>query len=63
MLKIMLKLCGKFYNLKTRGFCNLYRKTIFNKRFYKFVAKDLNMKIKWKGKGINEKAFDIKVIV
>jgi len=29
------------------------------KDFISFVAKDLNMKIKWKGKGINEKGFDI----
>ena len=28
------------------------------KDFISFVAKDLNMKIKWKGKGINEKGFD-----
>ena len=30
------------------------------KSFINFVAKDLNMKIKWAGKGINEKAFDQK---
>ena len=30
------------------------------KDFINLVAKDLNMKIKWKGKGINEKAFDHK---
>ncbi len=29
------------------------------KDFISLVAKDLNMKIKWKGKGINEKGFDI----
>ena len=28
------------------------------KQFINFVTKDLNMQIKWKGKGINEKAFD-----
>ena len=28
------------------------------KQFINFVAKDLKMRIKWKGKGINEKAFD-----
>ena len=30
------------------------------KDFINFVVKDLNMKIRWKGKGINEKAFDDK---
>ena len=30
------------------------------KDFITYVAKDLNMKIKWRGKGINEKAFDSK---
>ena len=30
------------------------------KDFITYVSKDLNMKIKWKGKGINEKAFDSK---
>ena len=28
------------------------------KQFINFVAKYLNMQIRWKGKGINEKAFD-----
>ena len=28
------------------------------KQFINMVAKQLNMKLKWKGKGINEKAFD-----
>ena len=30
------------------------------KRFVNLVCKNLNMKIKWKGKGLNEKAFDEK---
>ena len=38
--------------------CYMYWKTIFNQIFYKPNCKKLGIKIKWKGIGINEKAYD-----
>ena len=32
------------------------------KHFINIVAKELDMKITWRGKGINEKAYDQKII-
>ena len=53
MLKIM------FCNVendakKTQRLCNINRKTIFSKIFLNLVAKELKLKIIWKGKGLKE---------
>ena len=51
--------CGKYYNKKKPDdFVISTGKQYSIKKFIELVAKQLKIKIKWKGKGINEKAYD-----
>ena len=56
--KIMFKQCGKYYNTRDLKTLLCTGKQYSIKQFINFVTKDLKMEIKWRGKGINEKAFD-----
>ena len=59
MQKIMWKQCGRFYNKKKpEDFVISTGKQYSVKQFVNMVAKELKMKIKWKGKNINEKGYD-----
>jgi len=57
MQKIMFKQCGQCFNKKKpEDFVMATGKQTTVKNFVNLVAKQLEIKISWKGKGINEKA-------
>ena len=59
MLKIMLKLCGRcLIKKKPDDFVISTNKQYTIKKFVNIVCEKLKIKIKWKGKGIKEKAYD-----
>ena len=59
MLKIMLKQCGKCYKKKIPSdYVISTGKQFTVKQFVNLVLKELNIKHRWKGKGVKEKCFD-----
>ena len=60
MQKIMLRLCGECYKKKPDDYVIGTGKTFTIKDFVNRTAKKLEFKIKWIGKGLNEKAVNLK---
>ena len=59
MLKIMSKLCGKFFNINPpKILLFVLENSIQLEDFINLVSKALKLKIKWRGKGVKEKGYD-----
>ena len=54
---IMLKLCGKCYKKKPSDYV-ITGKQYTVKQFVNLVLNELDIKFKWKGKGLKEKCYD-----
>ena len=63
MLKIMCKQCGRCFKIKSQTILLFALANNTIKQFINKVGKHLNIKIKWFGKGINEKGYDHIIIV
>ena len=60
MLEIIVWQCGKFYNKKPDDYVIATGVQYSIKEFVNLTAKNLGMQIFWRGKGIQEKAYNKK---
>ena len=57
--RVMWKQCGRYFNKKPDDYVIATGKQYSIRQFINFVVKKLNMKIVWKGKGLNEVGYDV----
>ena len=58
MLKILLKPCGLYFSIKNQMILLFQQVRTTVKNFINLVSKELQISLKWKGKGLKEKAVD-----